>query len=95
MDLHLHIGTEKTGTTSIQEFLRINRANLNSAGIYVPCSLGPSNHQWLPFMFSQDLSVDSFFRMHGINTDDQRISAQSKKIKEFREEVRNQNLING
>lgn len=43
-ELVLHIGTEKTGTTSIQEFLALNRANLKNAGILYPASLGQSNH---------------------------------------------------
>jgi len=85
--LYLHIGTEKTGTTSIQEFLRINRTALNAIGSYVPLSLGPSNHQWLPFSFSQDLTVDSFFRMHDIKTEEQRLKAQADKKLELRDEI--------
>jgi len=42
--LILHIGTEKTGTTSIQEFLALNRPRLKQAGILYPESLGPTNH---------------------------------------------------
>ena len=85
--LYLHIGTEKTGTTSIQEFLRVNRTALNTIGSYVPLSLGPSNHQWLPFSFSHDLTVDSFFRMHDIKTEEQRIKAQDEKKLELRDEI--------
>ena len=85
--LYLHIGTEKTGTTSIQEFLRINRIELSTIGSYVPLSLGLSNHQWLPFSFSQDLTVDSFFRMNDIKTEEQRIKAQEDKKLELRNEI--------
>lgn len=35
-DLILHIGTQKTGTTTIQSFLRDNRAVLRSAGVLAP-----------------------------------------------------------
>ncbi|MDD5274980.1 MAG: hypothetical protein PHR16_02735 [Methylovulum sp.] len=42
--LVLHIGTEKTGTTSIQEFLALNRTQLNASGILYPTSLGAKNH---------------------------------------------------
>ncbi|ASF45581.1 hypothetical protein [Methylovulum psychrotolerans] len=42
--LLLHIGTEKTGTTSIQEFLAHNRRRLQQAGILYPSSLGDKNH---------------------------------------------------
>ncbi|MEM9764505.1 MAG: hypothetical protein AAF968_18695 [Pseudomonadota bacterium] len=43
----LHIGAEKTGTTSIQESLHANRAQLASAGIAWPEFLGHRNHKLL------------------------------------------------
>ncbi|MCP9841800.1 hypothetical protein KBY93_14330 [Synechococcus sp. J7-Johnson] len=88
-NLYLHIGTEKTGTTSIQEFLRMNRSALGVIGSYVPHSLGRSNHQWLPFVFSRDLTVDSFFRMQHIRTDEQRLKAQENMKNVFRDEILN------
>ncbi len=42
--LTLHIGTEKTGTTSIQDFLALNRPQLKQQGILYPESLGKKNH---------------------------------------------------
>ncbi|MFA9229785.1 MAG: hypothetical protein ACEQSU_03405 [Microgenomates group bacterium] len=44
MKLTVHIGTTKTGSTSIQAFLSQNRASLRAAGILVPLSLGVQNH---------------------------------------------------
>ncbi|WP_157933079.1 hypothetical protein [Roseovarius salinarum] len=32
----LHIGPPKTGSTSIQRFIRRNRADLDAAGFYLP-----------------------------------------------------------
>lgn len=43
MKLLLHIGTEKTGTTSIQGALEIARDSLIQGGVYVPSCLGGSN----------------------------------------------------
>lgn len=43
--LYLHIGLEKTGTTSIQDFLELNREKLTQDGIFVPQSLGYKNHK--------------------------------------------------
>lgn len=40
----LHIGTEKTGTTSIQEWMKVNRAHLLSQGFYIPTTVGASEH---------------------------------------------------
>lgn len=47
--LILHVGTPKTGTTSIQEFLRVNAKVLSRQGITVPTHLG-SNHVLLPVL---------------------------------------------
>ena len=37
----VHIGTEKTGSTSLQRFLAVNRERLMAAGLFVPVSLAP------------------------------------------------------
>jgi len=43
----LHIGTEKTGTTSIQKFLQENRIKLGANGTLFPASAGLISHQRL------------------------------------------------
>jgi hypothetical protein len=50
--LILHIGTMKTGSTTIQFLLRHNRAALLERGICYPASPGTHNHQMLAIMFS-------------------------------------------
>jgi hypothetical protein len=40
----IHIGSEKTGTSSIQEFLSINREALRAKGILFPSAPGDKNH---------------------------------------------------
>jgi hypothetical protein len=47
VDLYLHIGTEKTGTTSVQKFFRANRDALAANGIVYPVAPGNQNHQGL------------------------------------------------
>ncbi len=44
VDLYLHIGTEKTGTTSVQRFFRTNRELLGTHAILFPSSPGRENH---------------------------------------------------
>ncbi|MDU9006521.1 hypothetical protein [Sedimentitalea todarodis] len=61
MKLTVHIGTTKTGSSSIQTFLAVNRATLGQAGILVPISLGKELHlraplASLPFGASSDLA---------------------------------------
>ncbi len=47
MDLFLHIGTEKTGTTSVQKFFKANRELLKRNGIVYPAAPGNQNHTGL------------------------------------------------
>ncbi|WP_421866261.1 hypothetical protein [Parvibaculum sp.] len=42
MDAILHIGVTKTGTTTIQRFLRENRQPLSGQGVFVPMSVMPA-----------------------------------------------------
>src|SRR5689334_17073301 len=44
LKLYLHIGTEKTGTTSVQKFMSLNRGLLQRAGVLYPVSPGNENH---------------------------------------------------
>lgn len=71
----LHIGTEKTGTTSLQRFLALNRAALIAQGIYVPASLAPPdppgalNHSDLAALALADWRLDDKLRQQrGIAT---------------------------
>lgn len=57
--LILHIGTEKTGTTSIQNVLSINRSLLRANGVVFPRSLGPVNHTLLAAACLDDGVVDN------------------------------------
>lgn len=47
MDLYLHIGTEKTGTSSVQNFFGANRELLARKGILYPETPGHKNHTGL------------------------------------------------
>ncbi|ECK1948373.1 hypothetical protein FQV93_06695, partial [Campylobacter lari] len=47
MTAYVHIGTPKTGTTSIQKFLNDNREALKQIGYYYPVTLS-ENHWELP-----------------------------------------------
>lgn len=54
----LHIGTTKTGSTSIQSFLANNRALLATKGIVFPQTLGVTNHNTIP-VYVQGKWVDN------------------------------------
>jgi hypothetical protein len=63
----LHIGTEKTGTTSLQNFLGANRAALLRAGVFVPASLSPydlvANHERLTTFALADEKLNDDLRV--------------------------------
>jgi hypothetical protein len=79
--LNLHIGLEKTGTTSIQEFLYMNQAALLRRGFWLPGCLGHKNHKLLAaFGFdvgSRDIAVTSAG-----------VGSSSEAVDDFREKLR-------
>jgi hypothetical protein len=61
----LHVGTEKTGSTSIQRFLGLNRKALEDVGAYVPASLAPQAEQG--FFNHLALTAVGRFDMHQLH----------------------------
>jgi hypothetical protein len=58
----LHIGTYKTGSTSIQAFLDGNAARLRKHGVYFPFSLGRPNHHGLTVVALSDRETTGLIR---------------------------------
>lgn len=56
MQCILHIGTEKTGTTSFQRWLEVNRGALRKKDIVYPSSVGVNNHRKLS-VYSMDFDA--------------------------------------
>ncbi|AXT69661.1 hypothetical protein [Vibrio sp. dhg] len=73
MKLFLHIGTEKTGTTSIQESLYLNKVELISRGFYFVQSVGIKNNRDLPQVFINVNNKDDYFINKKINTKAERV----------------------
>jgi hypothetical protein len=75
----LHIGTEKTGTTSLQRFLATNRTALLQRGFFVPASLSPdpdlANHESLTTIALDPANLG----------DDGRVRAGLKTIEDVKE----------
>lgn len=51
----LHIGTEKTGTTLLQDWLYLNQEQLGKQGVYLSDSLGRTNNRLFPAYFQGHL----------------------------------------
>ena len=79
----LHIGTEKTGTTSIQQFLDINASKLASQGLYIPEFLGKINHRKLPAMVCDTDFIDDFFKQRMLTEKTKRVEAKALWREEF------------
>jgi len=61
---YLHIGSEKTGSTSIQDFLIRNESQLSTSGIYLPKSLGRPNNRRLAAYFTS--RMDDYHYSRGV-----------------------------
>ena len=72
--IHLHIGPEKTGTKTIQSFLKANSGNLNKQSIYIPEFLGWAHRKITCLAFNKE-SKDDFFITEGA------LSEECKELK--------------
>jgi hypothetical protein len=66
MKVILHIGTEKTGTSSIQEFLLQNKKELARQGFFYLHMRGRNEYRAFPAYCMNEGRVDDYFRHNGI-----------------------------
>jgi hypothetical protein len=81
--IYLHIGTEKTGTTTIQSFLSKNIARLNEQDFYIPEFLGESHRKITGIAFNSSSSDDLFITECNNSKD---IIEKEEKIQSWRNE---------
>lgn len=70
MKLIMHVGTEKTGTTTIQNFLRANRNLLSNNSIFVPPPTLFGDNRAYSIPFQKRVNKDSLFLFHSKNRED-------------------------
>ena len=70
MDCVLHIGTEKTATTLLQEWLYANKAELSSQGIFLSAIAKEGNNRKLVSWCQSQ--VDDWLRRQGVTTLEQK-----------------------
>lgn len=83
----VHIGTEKTGTTSIQSFLYQNRGKLQEKGFHFLQCAGETNNRALPSYCLNDDHQDDFFRNLGITTLEARLAYKRQFIADLENEL--------
>jgi hypothetical protein len=69
--IFLHIGTHKTGTSSIQHYLAKGRATLRRRGFVVPAVAGQKNHYNLPLYALSDDDRSALRLTHGLTSEAQ------------------------
>ena len=82
----LHIGTEKTGSTSLQTALSVNREHLSERGIFYSKAAGSLNSRALAAAFCQYSSDDYLARL-GIEGAAQHDSWRNNLLDKIRDEV--------
>jgi len=89
MNLIVHIGTEKTGTSSIQDALFENKAQLLKAGFYFSQCAGNRNNMQFPLSCMQydREDEDCYFTNNGITTSQQRAQYYKDLKQKFADEV--------
>ncbi len=84
----LHIGTEKTGTTSIQNFLAANREALERGGFFYPSSFGLPNQVGLAAYTGEPERVADLLRGFGYGSSAEDAARFRRTLEErFRQEV--------
>ena len=81
----LHIGTEKTGTTVLQEWLYSNQEKLSSNGVYLSNNLGQPNNRLVPAFFQGRL--DDWTKAKRISSIEEKDLYFSNFIADFSTEV--------
>ena len=87
MKIYLHIGTEKTGTTSIENFLTVNRDRLLKKKILYPKSLGSPNNINLAIAFQSEEKQDDLRIRSNILTQKDIKNFQDRIYKNLKDEI--------
>ncbi len=85
MKCYLHIGTEKTGTTLLQNWLYDNREELSTIGVYLSDKLGGINNRLVPAYFQRDM--DYWAATKGIANEQERSEYFSGFLEIFSGEI--------
>lgn len=88
MNCFLHIGTEKTGSTTIQSFFYDNQKKLTEQNFYYPLSLRLPNNRFLSLAAYDPSRRDDLTRILNIHSDTDLLKFQKKIVNEFYKEIR-------
>ena len=81
----LHIGTEKTATTTLQDWLYDNQAELSKGGVYLSDNLGKTNNRLFPVYFQDHL--DDWAIENGIGSEGEKAQYFEGFIERLKSEI--------
>ena len=81
----LHIGTEKTATTTLQDWLYDNQVELSKVGVYLSDNLGKTNNRLVPAYFQGHL--DDWAISQGISSDAEKTQYFEGFIERLKSEI--------
>jgi hypothetical protein len=87
MELVLHIGAAKTGSTTIQEFLYANRTNLRNNGFHLLHSPGEKNNRALAAMCIRKDRYIGFYHYNHIDTLESKLEFDNEVIQMMTREL--------
>ena len=87
MRVFLHIGSEKTGTTAIQQWCGSNARFLREHGIHYPRALGQRNHVLLACYAAQGGRVADLRKLTGLHAEADMARFRAELPQRFREEA--------
>lgn len=85
----VHISTEKTGTSSIQQYLYLNRKALRKAGCHCSQSAGELKNRTISAYCISEKTFDGCFRLEGITTLEEKEQSRQSLIRDFEYELHN------
>ena len=89
MIAYLHIGVEKTGTTTIQDFLKRNTEALNSLGYTLPAISRSPCHRYLAG-YSMDVNnIDQFIEEHNLSNPEKKQQWKKEIERKLNENIKN------
>jgi len=87
----LHIGTEKTGTSTLQLLFHKNRKNLSKKSIFFPETFGEKSHRLLTAFASANHKIDNIRKDLGLINLNLIESFRQKIAESFKNEIKNEN----
>lgn len=84
----LHLGTEKTGTSTIQQTFAKNRSSLMDQGFYfMRCTGGGNDRKLVAYCHGED-QYEVFHKAQSIDSFEKKMQFESQLVKDFEEEVK-------